>query len=132
MFSRAQELVEFVGPDDIEFPAFMAVRDPVDRFASLWRNKCRDGDPNMPVLKGMSPRKLLRTIRKNPSGNTHWIPQAVLYRPGVEVVDYRQLGDRLGLDEIRVNETKRRRGPAMPADAIRRHYAADARLWEKV
>ena len=107
VFERARELAEFVEPDQVEPPAVLAVRDPVERFASLWRNKCRDGDPNYPQLAGLSPMKLLEMIRANPVANAHWIPQSAFHRPGADVVDYRILGPFLGLGELRVNETVR-------------------------
>lgn len=57
------------------------VRHPIDRFRSLWRNKCRDGGRLKGFgsgLKGLSPEKLFELIQH--ADNHHWIRQAELYR----------------------------------------------------
>ena len=63
------------------------VRHPLDRFESLWRNKCRDGGlvrvgkkiapGTFHQLDGLTPRELFEYSLKNP--NHHWTPQIVLH-----------------------------------------------------
>lgn len=57
---------------------FFVVRDPLDRFASLWRSKCRD-ENNIKDYRvcGMQPNELMQHILE---GNTdvHWAPQVKL------------------------------------------------------
>ena len=57
---------------------FFVVREPVDRFKSLWRSKCRDED-NIADHRvcGMQPKQLMQHIL---AGNTdvHWAPQVKL------------------------------------------------------
>ena len=57
---------------------FFVVRDPVERFASLWRGKCRDRD-NIKDRRvyGMQPNELMEHVL---AGNTdvHWAPQVQL------------------------------------------------------
>jgi len=53
------------------------LRHPLDRFRSLWRNKCRDGGKlaaAADVLYGMSPEELFEFIQEY--GNHHWTRQA--------------------------------------------------------
>jgi hypothetical protein len=109
---------------------WQAVRCPVSRFASLWRNKCRDGDTNYPELLGMSPRHLSRYINRRMEDNAHWAPQTYWHRPGVKLVPYTELLGRLGLPVLRVNETvPKRHDQNFPTDWIKRIYAEDAELW---
>ncbi len=60
------------------------VRHPLDRFQSLWRNKCRDGGRlskgggrGMHEVIGMTPEELFEYSLDNP--NHHWTPQTVLH-----------------------------------------------------
>lgn len=57
------------------------VRDPIDRFRSLWRNKCRDGGKVAgfgTMLAGLTPEELFDLVRY--ADNYHWIRQAELFR----------------------------------------------------
>lgn len=122
VFSKAQELTKFY--ENPRLPAFMSVRDPVERFGSLWRDKCRDGDENMKWLSGMTPDDLMDHIEKDPEGNSHWFPQRFWWREGVEVVSFRQLHARVGLPIIRVNVTQSDDTP-LPVERIKVHYHMD-------
>ena len=53
------------------------VRDPIERFASLWAHHCRDDIPGIPHhLRGKaSMDDLLRYIERCPNENPHWTPQ---------------------------------------------------------
>lgn len=125
VFSTAQGLTEF--HDEPGRPALMAVRDPVDRFASLWRDKCRDGDENMPWLAGMTPDELMTHIEADPAGNPHWMPQRYWWREWVETVPFRLIAERLELPVVRVNATAPDDTP-MPVARIKAHYEQDIEL----
>jgi hypothetical protein len=131
-YSRALEKTEFVSPDQAlqhELPIVLAVRDPVDRFASLWRDKCRDGDPNLPELQGLSPTELMDLVEHNPLGNAHWAPQCEHWRPGIEAVDYLDFPAWIGLQTERINATSAKPQDAdMPTIRILAHYSADLQL----
>lgn len=132
VFSTAFNRTEFFTPDEAVASgrkALLAVRDPVSRFGSLWRDKCRDGDENMPNLAGLSPNDLMDLIAGSPDANNHWMPQATHYREGAELVDYRQLLSRLGLPIVEANRTSTKQSdPAFPVDRILVHYRADVEL----
>lgn len=129
VFSTAQNLIEFY--EEPGQPAFMAVRDPIDRFGSLWRDKCRDGDENMPELHGLTPESLMDLIERDPQGNDHWMPQRYWWRDGVQTINFREIAQCLGLPAMSVNVTKRDETP-LPVDRIRRHYHMDFELIERV
>lgn len=129
VFSTAQNLIEFY--EEPGQPAFMAVRDPIDRFGSLWRDKCRDGDENMPELYGLTPESLMDLIEREPHGNDHWMPQRYWWRDGVQTINFREIAQCLGLPAMSVNVTKRDDTP-LPVDRIRRHYHMDFELIERV
>lgn len=130
VFSTAQNLTEFRTPDGVSRPAFLAVRDPIERFMSLWRDKCRDGDPNLPALRGLSPSELMTKIECNWYGDAHWAPQSYHYRQGVTCVPYQQMLHWFGNKNAPVvNYTVRHSDdPKAPATRILRHYWHDAEL----
>lgn len=128
-YSRALEKTEFVSPEQAlqsGLPCVLAVRDPVDRFASLWRDKCRNGDPNLPELSGLSPDELMDLVEQNPLENSHWAPQSAHWLPGIDVVDYLDFPNRIALQTYPLNATRSQPDDAdMPVKRIRAHYAAD-------
>lgn len=132
VFSAALSRAEFFTPEQMltsGLKAVMAVRDPVSRFGSLWRDKCRDTDENIPELSGLSPDQLMDVIEANAEGNSHWMPQAVHYREGVELVYYRRLLCRLKLPLIKANRTRLKHSdPAFPIKRIVAHYRTDVEL----
>ena len=89
------------------------VRNPIDRFDSLWRNKCRDGGKLLGHdIDGMTPAELFGYIKQN--DNHHWTPQHTLLgdlesRCPVTLVPLDGLGTCLwtefGLGVQRVHET---------------------------
>lgn len=109
---------------------FIGVRDPVDRFGSLWRDKCARRSRAYPLLKGLTPDELMDLIEAYPFGNTHWWPQAFNRIPGAELVRFDQLVERLGYEPRHAN-----RSPAaeaeLPVERIRRHYATDCAMWAR-
>ena len=120
---------------------YLAVRDPVSRFRSLWRDKCRDathataGDPERRLysLVGLSPTGLMSVIRNNPLLDAHWRHQGLDMHDGVQLVRYDRLLHVLGLPSVLCNETKARDDDIlMPEQEILEHYSADMALWNQV
>lgn len=113
-------------------PRYLAVRDPVERFASLWRNKCRDQltEFGIPEVHGMTPLQLAEHIGRYPFADLHWFPMSAYYAPGVHVMPVAHLLYELGV-KSGWNATQPRDGdPPMPVGAIRQLYRADVQLWE--
>lgn len=105
----------------------LAVRDPVERFRSLWRDKCRDA-PAGPMSR-LSPSGLMSLIRSHPFGDAHWAPQYAWLVPGCEVVLYSELPTLLEYESVHERRTvPAKRDPEMPVDEIEEFYAADRRL----
>jgi len=130
VFTAVRNTTVFFDPDQMircGLRAVQAYRDPVERFKSLWRDKCRDGDDNLPWLEGLTPSELMDFIEGRPEENHHWRRQADFYRPGVELVDYRRILEVLGLPQIRANVSRPDDTP-VPVERIRAHYRADFEL----
>jgi len=59
---------------------FFVVRDPITRFASLWRSKCRNKENLLDKrVHGMSPQELMSHI-ENGATDVHWTPQVELIK----------------------------------------------------
>lgn len=123
------------------------LRDPIDRFKSLWRNKCRDGGKVMGAdraLVGLTPSELLEFIKAY--GNHHWTPltemlDALPVGIDVEFVRLNDLDDwwRAHMSEypplLRRNVTAQNHMPVLGPSiemAVRKHYAKDVALWESL
>lgn len=111
----------------------MSVRDPVERFGSLWRDKCRRERYNQQYwekFKGMTPDELMDLIERWPLGNSHWFPQYYYTVPDAEIVPYDRLGEFLGVEIAARNVTEKRgEDPALPKERILDHYRKDLELW---
>lgn len=132
VFTMARRVTEFFTPDEVvdsKCDAIQAVRDPVSRFMSLWRSKCRIGDVNLPKLSGLSPDELMEFIKSNPEANAHWLPQVYFYRPGFRTVPYRFMCVHLGVKRFDINKSVTlETDPPAPLADIRRHYKEDIAL----
>lgn len=65
----------YIPQHQVRGPCFFVVRDPISRFCSLWRSKCRDRkDIANDVVHGMSPSQLLHHIESG-ARDVHWTPQ---------------------------------------------------------
>lgn len=116
-------------------PHLLSVRDPVDRFGSLWRHFCRGKEPDIGtrVIGGKSPDELMDYIEAHPRANRHWIPQSAHGTLKTTLVPYTHMLDVLGLEQVQVNVTRQQADdPPFPVDRIREHYKADAQLWDLV
>lgn len=123
-----------------DIPHYLAVREPVSRFASLWRNKSRDLCGEIADISHLSPDELIDHIETYPYGNSHWFPQYMYLTERAIPVESRIL---IGLidDEIErrgitydpfINKSEKRESdPIMPVDRIKKHYSLDCELWSK-
>lgn len=107
-------------------PHYLSVREPVDRFASLWRNKCRD-TKNTPSLFGKTPDELMDHIEANPEGNSHWFRQSGYLTNKTQCIAYDDLFSFLGWPYSAKNVTTSH-GEDMPVDRILAHYSEDRAL----
>lgn len=119
------------------------VRHPVDRFVSLYENKCvRGGRINRAGedkgnLKGWSFEKLLRHVESGKEWNHHWAPQKEMEdKKATEFVPLEELDlllEELGLPLLHQNVTKNE--PYQPSKGqiarIERLYEDDLRLYEE-
>lgn len=72
---------------------YVVIRNPLDRFASLWKNKCRDKDNIKDTeIYGMSPNQLMTHI-ENGHKDIHWTPQsAMIADANVKLIPLDMLG----------------------------------------
>lgn len=109
----------------------MAVRDPVERFRSLWADKCARLDPNYPHLYGKTFDDLLATILMAPTADPHWMPQWMFDVRQSHNIRHNTFLSHLSLREVRANRTDSVVLTGDIADAVRRHYARDVDYyWE--
>lgn len=109
-------------------PHYLAVRHPLDRFKSLWRNKCRDRVGHPKEIYGLSPDELMDFIERN--SNSHWMSQSMYVTTKTIPVRHSVLLDRMGSEKVNKTES-RDDDPEFPVDRVLRHYAADLKLWEQ-
>lgn len=110
---------------------FLAVREPVDRFGSLWRDKCGRKSKSFMSMYGKTPNELMDAVESFPFGESHWLPINFYAVPGTEVVPYDRLISKVELPLVTTNTTDKTKSPAMPKKRILRHYAADAALYRR-
>ena len=118
--------------------AFFIVRHPVDRFRSLWVNKClrAQGKADADVeLAGLTPDELLQLIRHDPEGDPHWRSQlSLLGNPemAIELVPIEHLSGALPLSVWRMNDSNSahfKLDDRLVAQ-VKNHYAGDCNLYQ--
>lgn len=114
----------------------LGIRDPIRRFSSLWRDKCRDTNKtNHDVIRfvgGMTPYELIRFIESAPFCDPHFFPQSAYLIPDVELVRNDQIFRALELAPVKLNSRDGGEMPEIPEGLIRGHYSRDVYLWELV
>lgn len=107
---------------------FLVMRDPIARFISLWRDKCRNGDEHMPGLAGLTPDQLMDRIEADPYGDAHWTPQSTWYVQFAMLVPLRDIFALLNIPPYRENDSSPADSdPLVPIERIVRHYWKDCR-----
>lgn len=68
-----------IEPNKATCDAYFVVRDPLDRFCSLWKSKCRDAMPSnhRDTIKNMTPEELMNFIESGVR-DVHWSSQTRL------------------------------------------------------
>lgn len=126
------ELAEFF-PDT---ERMLVIRNPVDRFYSLWRDKCRRSPAtarSMEWLRGWTPDQLLRYIKQYPFGDPHWIPQYSYLVPRISLIGHDILPHLFGYSDIVNNKTKSlSTDPVINEEDIKQQYYHDCLLWEEL
>ena len=101
------------------------VADPIRRFESLWRGKCRDKEGGVPTaLQGVSPDALLDYIIANDGANVHWQHQHVHQIPGSSLSPIESLGTKVHTSSGAIPEYDERK--------LREFYARDFELYTEV
>ena len=109
-------------------PHYLAVRHPVDRFKSLWRNKCRDRDGSPWQVYGMTPDELMDYIEIQE--DHHWRMQVKNLTDHTEPMPMPDLLEMIGAT-ARINKSGRlEKDPDVPVDRVLDYYADDLRIWE--
>lgn len=111
----------------------LAIRDPVARFRSIWRDKCRPElrkDPAYEDVAGLNPFELMDYVEAYPFGDEHWQPQWSYILPDVEMVPFDQFNEYLGLPAVHIHSYNRGH-VVVPDDRIRRHYDRDVEIWKR-
>lgn len=122
-------------PDDGR-PRFLGIREPVARFYSLWRDKCRDRGTGIPdELHEATPDALMDYIEAHPGENHHWARQTDYMAPGVQLVPFEKLLETVGFpvpERRNQYHLARDTDPPMPVERILAHYADDAEAHKRV
>jgi hypothetical protein len=106
-------------------PCYLAVRDPVSRFASFYSTVQRATD--FKPLRGLSPDRLLDVIEPHLHEDAHWQPQADYLITTATLVPYTRLLELLELPPVWAERSERK--AQMPETRILSLYAKDAELW---
>lgn len=124
----------FVHRPFIETPrSIMIVRDPVSRFISLWKHKCRDGmgltvgDDDTSPIRGLNPRELIEFIETTDIVDPHWATLTELEGGhSTEIMHYSKINEFLGCEPQVYNKTD---GVIFlgknTTERVKAHYAAD-------
>lgn len=128
---------KYIPHNKVRGKAYFVVRDPYDRFASLWKSKCRD---KRAIAKnevhGMSPKELMHYIIAG-NKDVHWTKQVDLIgKLEVELISLDNLNDWWKEKGYGVLEVFNDTTGEMPVDEevsnwIREHYAEDFALVSK-
>lgn len=114
-------------------PAYLSVRDPVDRFCSLWRCCQREhyhaeSFVTRYALQGCNTEYLMSVIET--CDNPHWWPQTAFTVPGAIPIHYAEFLAFLGLPVARENESVYL--PCEPpVERIKSYYEGDFKLWSQ-
>lgn len=117
------------------YVSLLSVREPIDRFSSIWSYLCNRGneDPLRRITYGMSPIQFLTFIKSAPFGNDHWWPQYFGSLPDSIPVKFNRLLPSLGYPEVHVHRTTTPK-PSLNGEElslIKEIYAKDFDLWNK-
>lgn len=120
-------------------PRYLAIREPVERFVSLWRSLWGASEAGKDTvlirdydLKFASPDDLMDVIEANDDANYHWLRQAAYLCEGVTLVSSEDLLETLGLEIRNANPSQPIDVPDLPLNRIFDHFAVDLSLHAQV
>lgn len=134
-YARDNELGPF--PFDVDLRGrrvrrVLAVRHPVERFASLWRDINAGRSPAFAALAGVTPDELAAIVEAYTWRDPHFEPQSGWYVAGTELFEFSRLLELLGLPREHRRRTPRYASdPPMPSDRILALYQKDLELWQR-
>lgn len=142
-YAKARGLGPYTARDVVrqfpDAPRFLAVRHPLDRFRSIWKDKC---DPKwqrhpstspgtVDLTAGMTPDELMDLVEAWPGGDNHWVPQWWFLVPRAKPLPFDRFNQLLGLPAVHTHRSRMSgEGVAFPEARILAHYARDLELWE--
>lgn len=115
-------------------PKFLAVREPLDRFRSMFAMTQKKGAAKYGVPESVdTPGKLIRWIAQCPLHNKHFGPQYLHRIPGARLVPFVRLLPLLGFEPVWFNKTDSAAVNIDPVTIafVREHYAQDFTLWNE-
>lgn len=114
---------------------YLSVRDPVERFKSLWKDKCRPelvDDPVFNITAGLSPVELLNLIEHYPYGNAHWMPQWAFLVPNVTLLPVKYFLPYIGLKPVHVHHFEDPKEEVeFPVERTLNLYSRDVDMWNE-
>ena len=118
-------------------PRFLAVREPVDRFTSLWKHANRENETlnkrgflGAAGLLRATPGRLMWVIEHRPDEDPHWTRQSFWEVEDVIPIRFDKFLAAVGLPPMHKNKSSEVPIPPLPEERIRAHYARDCELWE--
>ncbi len=126
-----------------KFHRVAIVRDPVERFASLWRCQIRDkitgilGDLNFSVIR--TPEDLIQAVHNHPLGNVHWSHQHLFLKNAHEIVRFEDFPawwvNHFGEEGPVLQHVNTTQGQTdiveATASRVRNHYEQDQRIYDE-
>lgn len=119
-------------------PRYLAVREPVNRFTSLWRHCNREqeklhkrGFIGSAGLFRATPDRLMDVIELRPDEDPHWTRQSFWEVEHTTPVRFDEFLEFVGLPPMHKNKSTETPVPKLPVDRILKHYARDAELWSQ-
>jgi len=141
--NELEDKVDTIRHYEVRGKVYVVVRNPFDRFVSLWKNKCRDRNPlrkHVRCIYGMTPEQLMEYIKAG-NKDVHWTPQTTLISQiadvagvTVDLIPLENLNDwwaEQGYGELHVFNTSDGTVPMGEElyEDICRHYAEDFVLY---
>jgi hypothetical protein len=132
------QMLPFSRVAELNCPRVGIIREPLERFRSLWRCQIRDGLPGISGRQNIKgPAELMDLIEESPGDNSHWMRQSLFCAEADLVIPLERLADWWGFQGIpaplgRVNTTEGEVPIALELkERVLRHYRGDVRIYER-
>jgi len=131
-FERSLRCIDTGMLYDLPYTRVQYIREPVERFESLWRWGCRDHNQGIPsTLWEVSPDELLWHIMDNLYDNVHWLPQIIETPYATDVRRLDQMKNDLDL-KTKANKTEKKEIPDYDLDLLLALYRPDMDLYDSL